>query len=68
MTGYIKKLVAERGFGFITAQDGTDVFFHRSQTAEFDELREGDDVSFEVEANEKGPRALGVALAQAVTR
>ena len=46
MSGTIKKLVAERGFGFITAEDGNDYFFHRSGTIDFDRLDTGAKVSF----------------------
>ncbi len=62
--GTIKKLVAERGFGFIAAEDGTEYFFHRSGTdADFDRLQGGEKVTFEVEASPKGPRATRVQLA-----
>ena len=61
--GTIKKLVAERGFGFIAADDGTEYFFHRSgTTVEFDSLQGGERVTFEVEASPKGPRAAKVAV------
>lgn len=57
-TGTIKKLVSERGFGFIQADDGKEYFFHRSSTdGDFDGLRGGELVSFEIEASPKGPRA-----------
>jgi CspA family cold shock protein len=57
-TGTIKKLVSERGFGFIQADDGKEYFFHRSGTdGDFDGLRGGEVVTFEVEASQKGPRA-----------
>ncbi len=48
-TGTIKKLVGDRGFGFIATEDGSDLFFHRSQVENdaFDTLREGQTVSFE---------------------
>lgn len=48
-TGTIKKLVSARGFGFITQEDGTEIFFHRSQVAgdRFDSLREGENVTYE---------------------
>ena len=55
--GTIKKLVADRGFGFITADDGKDYFFHRSATPEFDRLVGGEQVTFEIEQSPKGPRA-----------
>jgi CspA family cold shock protein len=60
-TGTIKKLVADRGFGFIAAEDGKEFFFHRSGTeGDFDSLRGGEKVTFEVEASPKGPRARSV--------
>jgi CspA family cold shock protein len=61
-TGKVKRLVQERGFGFITADDGREVFFHRSevQGTTFEALREGQRVSFEVEKGQKGPRAIHV--------
>ncbi len=61
--GKIKKLT-DRGFGFITAADGKEVFFHRSecQSVEFDSLSEGQEVSFDREADVKGPRARNVRL------
>jgi CspA family cold shock protein len=48
-TGTIKKLVSDRGFGFIQQADGTDLFFHRSAVtgANFDDLGEGQSVSYE---------------------
>ncbi len=59
--GKIKKLT-DRGFGFIAASDGTEVFFHRSEckSVEFDSLREGQEVTFEPETGPKGPRACNV--------
>ena len=61
--GRIKKLT-DRGFGFITATDGKEVFFHRSecQSVAFDSLSEGQEVSYEREADVKGPRARNVRL------
>jgi CspA family cold shock protein len=60
-TGTIKKLVSDRGFGFITAEDGKDFFFHRSGTdVDFDSLQGGERVQFEVETSPKGPRAKAV--------
>ncbi len=58
-TGTIKRLVRERGFGFILGQDGTELFFHRSalEGEGFDALTEGQAVEFEVERGPKGPRA-----------
>jgi CspA family cold shock protein len=59
-TGTIKKLVAERGFGFIAADDGKEYFFHRSSvdtSVNFDSLMGGEQVTFEIEPSPKGPRA-----------
>ena len=60
MTGTVKKIVAERGFGFITAEDGQEYFFHRSgldSSLSFETLAADERVSFEVERSDKGPRA-----------
>jgi CspA family cold shock protein len=63
MSGTIKKLVPDRGFGFITADDGNDYFFHRSGAADFDRLDTGMKVDFVTEPSPKGPRATNVRLA-----
>ena len=62
MQGTIKKIVRDRGFGFIKCKDGQEVFFHRNglQNLNFDELKEGDGVEFETERGEKGERAINV--------
>jgi CspA family cold shock protein len=62
MQGTIKRVVRDRGFGFIRSSDGQQVFFHRSslQQMDFDGLKEGDTVEFEVERGEKGLRATNV--------
>lgn len=60
--GTIKKIVADRGFGFISGEDGKEYFFHRSAVANFDALRGGERVSFETEPSPKGPRAGRVRL------
>jgi CspA family cold shock protein len=61
MFGTIKKIVRDKGFGFIVPDDGSDdVFFHRSRLAPkvaFEDLREGDEVEFQVTKGEKGPQA-----------
>ncbi|CAN5608442.1 MAG: cold shock domain-containing protein [Chloroflexi bacterium] len=65
-TGTVKKLVADRGFGFITAEDGKDYFFHRDgldRSLDFDRLVGGEKVAFELESNPRGPRAVKVAAA-----
>jgi CspA family cold shock protein len=65
-TGTVKKIVAERGFGFITGEDGKDYFFHRdglSESIDFDRLVGGESVSFEIEKGPKGDRAARVQSA-----
>ena len=66
-TGKVKRLIQERGFGFIASDDGREIFFHRSgvEGTTFEALREGQRVSFEVEQAQKGPRAMRVRLADA---
>lgn len=63
-TGTIKKLVSDKGFGFIKDdKSGTEFFFHRSGVAKgktFEALREGQAVAFETEDSPKGPRATAV--------
>ncbi|HWH37690.1 MAG TPA: cold shock domain-containing protein [Candidatus Limnocylindrales bacterium] len=65
-TGTIKKVVAERGFGFITAEDTKEYFFHRNSldsSLDFDRLVGGERVQFEIEDSPKGPRASRVQSA-----
>ncbi len=66
MNGVIKTLVKERGFGFITREGETkDLFFHSKELKDviFDDLKEGDAVTFEVVEGEKGPAATNVSRA-----
>ena len=67
MQGTIKKVVRDRGFGFIHADDGREIFFHCSslQQIDFDALKEGEKVEFDVERAEKGPRAINVRASAA---
>jgi len=62
-SGTIKKMVRDRGFGFISDTDGREVFFHQSSIigSSFDSLQEGANVQFEVEKTPKGPRAINVS-------
>ena len=61
MNGAIKRMT-EKGFGFIATPEGTEYFFHQSACASmrFDELREGQAVSFTLGQGPKGPRAENV--------
>ncbi|MBN1590653.1 MAG: cold shock domain-containing protein [Pirellulales bacterium] len=67
--GVIKKLVSDRGFGFISQSDGVDVFFHHTSVVDegFDNLQEGQAVEYTIDDEDpsgrrgkKGPRAVGV--------
>ncbi len=64
--GKIKKIVRDRGFGFIADTDGREVFFHQSSLVEtsFTALNEDQQVEFEVESSDKGPRAINVHVVQ----
>ena len=64
--GKIKKLVRDRGFGFISDVDGRELFFHQTSLidAQFDTMKEDQPVEFEVEKSPKGPRAINVRITQ----
>jgi len=65
-TGTIKRVISERGFGFIADGEGKEYFFHRdglSDSVDFDRLVGGESVSFDIEAGPKGPRAVRVTTA-----
>lgn len=61
-TGTVKWFNAEKGFGFITTDEGQDVFVHFSaiQAEGYKTLNEGQRVSFEVASSERGPQAENV--------
>jgi cold shock protein len=60
--GSVKRIISDKGFGFIASGDGKEYFFHRSActSTPFDSLREGQAVTFEVGQGPKGPRAENV--------
>ncbi len=62
MEGTIKT-ITERGFGFIEREGDDDLFFHSNDLVDvnFDDLKVGDKVSFEVATSNKGPKAVDVA-------
>ncbi len=67
-TGTVKKLVSDRGFGFITGEDGKDYFFHRDGLApslDFDRMGGGERVEFDLQSSQRGPRAVNVRRATA---
>lgn len=63
--GTVKWFNAEKGFGFITQEDGTDVFAHFSaiQTDGFKTLDEGQAVTFDVEEGQRGLQATNIEKA-----
>ena len=65
LQGKVKRLVSDKGFGFLQAADGTEYFFHQSACvdAAFATLREGQTVTFQKGQGPKGPRAENVRLA-----
>ncbi len=62
MTGKVKWFNSEKGFGFITTEDGKDVFAHFSQIQKdgFKTLEEGEAVSFDIAEGQKGPQAVNI--------
>jgi len=65
LNGTVKWFNAEKGFGFITSEEGNDVFVHFSsiQIEGFKSLQEGDRVRFEVTEGQKRPQAANVTKA-----
>lgn len=63
--GKIKRLVKDRGFGFVESDSGNDLFFHHSeiQGTSIEDLREGQVVEYQVGRGQKGPCATGVRVA-----
>ena len=61
-TGTVKWFNDSKGFGFITKEDGEDIFVHHTSIvgSGFKSLSEGQTVSFDVEKTPKGPRATNV--------
>lgn len=64
-SGTIKRIVSDKGFGFVAAADGTEYFFHQSACTDvrFDQLREGQSVTFDKGQGPKGPRAENIRTA-----
>jgi len=65
MRGKVKRVNADKGYGFIKADNGTEYFFHRSEVLgqNFDSVHEGMDVQFEIQESPKGPRAAKITAA-----
>ncbi|MCH8046363.1 MAG: cold shock domain-containing protein [Planctomycetes bacterium] len=64
-SGKIKKLVTDRGFGFVESDNG-ELFFHHSevQGTTFEDLQEGQTIEFEIGQGRKGPCATSVRLVE----
>ena len=60
MNGTVKFFNEEKGFGFVTADDGKEFFVHQTALEEGVTLREGDAVTFDVEQGDRGPKAVNV--------
>jgi CspA family cold shock protein len=62
-SGTIRRVISERGFGFIADADGKEYFFHKDglqSSLDFDRLVGGESVEFDVENGPKGARAVQV--------
>ncbi len=64
-SGTVKWFNDSKGFGFVTADDGTEAFVHHSdiQAEGFKSLTEGEAVTFEITEGPKGPKAVNVCKA-----
>ncbi|MBM3253518.1 MAG: cold shock domain-containing protein [Candidatus Omnitrophica bacterium] len=62
--GRVKRLIRDRGFGFISDSDGREVFFHKSSLVgtNFESLGLEDELEFDVEKSDKGPYAVNVKV------
>lgn len=62
-TGVVKWYNADKGYGFISCNEGNDVFVHHSQIKEKGpnkDLHEGENITFDIQENEKGPMAVNL--------
>ena len=66
--GSVKWFDDRKGYGFIEQEDGPDVFVHHSaiNATGFKSLREGDQVTFDIEQGQKGPAAANVTVVQLI--
>ena len=61
MKGKMKFLNADKGFGFVTAEDGKEYFVHKTGVVEGVNLRDNDPVTFDIAQGDRGPKAVNVA-------
>jgi len=63
-SGTVKWFDDDKGYGFIEQEDGEDAFVHYSEISGegYKSLEEGQSVEFDVEAGEKGPKAINVSV------
>jgi len=59
-TGRVKRFDAQKHYGFITQENGRDIFFHQNDVVEYRVLRAGQSVEFEIVQTPKGPKAVNV--------
>ncbi|MAF34249.1 hypothetical protein CMO91_00210 [Candidatus Woesearchaeota archaeon] len=63
MKGNVKAFFDEKRFGFIVGEDGKEYFVHQTEIKDGSTLKEGDEVTFDGEEGEKGPKAVNVSKA-----
>ena len=63
MKGTVKFYNEMKGYGFIAGEDGKDVFFHMTALSEGVTVKENDNVTFDSEQGDRGPKAVNVQLA-----
>ena len=62
MTGHIKKVLLDKGYGFIRGEDNQDYFFHRTVISSFDALKEKQKVEFTPTTVDKKRRAVDIVV------
>ncbi|MBD3310669.1 cold-shock protein [Candidatus Woesearchaeota archaeon] len=65
MKGKVKFFNTMKGFGFIAGEDGKEYFVHQTGLQEGVVIQDNDEVTFDVEEGDRGPKAVNVAKAEA---
>ena len=60
MKGKMKFFNAQKGFGFVAGEDGNEVFVHQSALGEGVTIDEGDEIEYDVEEGDRGPKATNI--------